>query len=472
MTTAPNVAWTVEPGYESVRDAFVAGMGSFGRGGGAYCAYVDGRPVVDLWGGLARPGEPWQADTAAVLMSATKSFASICLQKLVDRGQLDLEEKVSTYWPEFGQHGKNRTTVRQLLMHTAGTVGFDRMYEVVRHDGTGWGDLDTITSRLAESVPSFEPGTKQTYHALSIGWQVSELVRRIDGRTIGQFFAAEVAQPLELDAWIGLPSELLPRVAHVLDIRLDHLPKPLRAAQEAMLSAARNPDILVGRAFAGDGSASVLDHVEQIFNNPQFLTAEVPAGNCVATARAVAKCWAMVAGGGELDGVRVLSSDVVRQWSEVVSRRVDVAFEQVASNWFLARLAKTKVPRTIGHLSNGPLLGVGKRFGPNPNSYGGEGLGGQYAFCDPDANIAVGYVRSELAFAEVLQPQLTSELYRCANALGHKVTIDKRSSPRRAVGNAVTTYVRRRLAVPSVTPLSDAPTCVSVQTSVPNRTTV
>ena len=220
-TNTVNPAWTVEPGYEPVRDAFVKGMGSFGYGGGAYCAYVDGRPVVDLWGGNARDGEPWQADTATVLMSATKSFGSMCMQILVDRGQIDVDEKVATYWPEYAQNGKESTTVRQLLLHTGGVVGFDQMDEVLRYDGTGWGDLDVIAARLAESVPSFPPGTKHTYHALTIGWLVAEIIRRVDGRTLGRFFAEEIAGPLGLDAWIGLPEAELPRVAYIHDIRLE-----------------------------------------------------------------------------------------------------------------------------------------------------------------------------------------------------------------------------------------------------------
>ena len=117
-TYTVNPAWIVEPGYEPVRDAFVKGMGSFGLGGGAYCAYVEGRPVIDLWGGKARDGQSWQADTGAVLMSATKSFTSMCMQILVDRGQIDIDEKVATYWPEYAQNGKESTTVRQLLLHT------------------------------------------------------------------------------------------------------------------------------------------------------------------------------------------------------------------------------------------------------------------------------------------------------------------------------------------------------------------
>ena len=164
-------------------------------------------------------------------MSATKGFASICIQALVDRGAIDVNEKVSTYWPEYGCNGKEATIIRHLLLHTAGVVGFDGMHEVVRHDGTGWGDLDSIAPRLAECKPSYEPGTKHTYHALTIGWLLAEIVRRVDGRTIGRFFAEEIAGPLGLEAWMGAPPDMLSHTAQVYDIQLDHLPKPLRNAQ-------------------------------------------------------------------------------------------------------------------------------------------------------------------------------------------------------------------------------------------------
>ena len=382
-------------------------------------------------------------------MSATKGFASMCVQILADRGQIDVDERVATYWPEYAQNGKEATTVRQLLLHTGGVVGFDQMHEVVRHDGTGWGDLDVIAPRLAESAPSFAPGTEHTYHALTIGWLVGEIVRRVDGRSLGRFFAEEIAGPLGLDAWIGLPDDEVRRVAHVYGIRLAHLPKPLRGAQEAMLAAARDPDTLLGRAFVGNGTVSPLDFIDRLFNDPRFLAAEVPAGNGVATARAVARCWAMMANGGELDGTRVLSADAVEQWSRVISNQADIAFKQFTANRLLTRLGDTPLPRTLGYLGNGGIPGLGHRFGPNPSSFGAEGLGGQYGFCDPDANIAVGYVRSELAAFDVLQATLTRELYRCAVANGHVVTGPKRSLGKRATDTAFAALARRWIAVPT-----------------------
>ena len=240
------------------------------------------------------------------------------------------------------------------------------MDEVLRYDGSGWGDLDVIAARLAESVPSFPPGTEHTYHALTIGWLVGEIVRRVDGRTLGKFFAEEIAGPLDLDVWIGLPEAERPRLAYIHGIRLDYLPRPIGSAQKAMLAAPRDPGKLMGRAFAGNGSSSPLDFVETVFNSPEFLAGEVPAGNGVATARGVARCWAMMANGGELDGTRLLNAEGVEEWSHVVSNQADIAIKQVSDSWVISRLGDTPVPRTLGHLGNGGLPGPGQPVRAQP----------------------------------------------------------------------------------------------------------
>src|SRR5690349_12171185 len=177
--------WLVEPGYEPVRDLFLREKGSLGIGGGAYCAYVDGRPVVDLWAGQAREGEPWTADTSTILMSATKGFAAMCAQVLVDRGQLDLDAPVATYWPEFAQNGKEGVLVRHVLLHTAGVFGYEGQSDVTRLDGSGWDSYDAIAAGFAAAAPEWEPGSRHGYHALSVGWLLGEIVKRASGRSLG-----------------------------------------------------------------------------------------------------------------------------------------------------------------------------------------------------------------------------------------------------------------------------------------------
>ncbi len=437
--------WYVAPGYEAVADAFLAGADTLGHGGGAYCAYVGGVPVVDLWAGVAKPDQPWQPQTRSVLMSATKGFAVMCVQILVDRGLIDVDAPVATYWPEFAQNGKAQTLVRHLLMHTAGVIGFPGMNRIARLDGSGWDDYDSMAAGLAAAAPVYPPGTKHCYHALTSGWLLAELVRRVDGRRLGQFFAEEVATPLDLDISIGTPASELERVARVRTMRFDHLPKPIRKVQDSYLATARNPETLLGAAFLGDGTRSGIDELELLFNSPDVLAAEFPAGGGTATARAMARGWAAMAGGGALDGARILSDDVVRAWSRVVSREPDILMTGVVTGP-LAKIAVEPAPRTLGYIGNISRIGAGRRFGPNPDAYGSEGLGGQYAYCDPQSNIAVGFIRSEMAVFEVLQPRVTAVVYECAARLGHDVFSPPRES---AVSRMVGAAVRRVVAVPA-----------------------
>ncbi len=412
----------VEPGYEAVRDAFVRGAATLGRGGGAYCAYVDGKPVVDLWAGSAHPGRPWQRGTTTVIMSATKGLVAMCVQQLVDRGRLDLDERVSTYWPEYAQNGKESTLVRHVMMHTAGVLGYAGQTDQMLADGTGWDDVDAIAAGLAAEPPLWEPGSKHCYHALSFGWLAGEIVRRVDGRTVGQYFADEIAGPLGLEAWIGTPESELHRVAHLHPTRTERMFPLVRKGYQASIAHMRDPESYAGKAFLGSGPRSAVDDLEEIFNNPKVLRGEVPAGNGTANARALARVWAMQANDGELDGVRLLSPESVEAWGRIASNLPDLMMSEVPLPRMLAD-KETPVPRTFGHLGNGPMPGLGHRFGPNPDAFGAEGLGGQFGFCDRDARIAVGYVRSDLALVDVLQPTVTRELYRCAQQLGHDVTV-------------------------------------------------
>src|SRR6266487_7188340 len=159
----------VAAGFEPVRAAFEQGVSDLGDGGGAFCAYVDGVPVADLWGGTARPGEPWAYDTRAVLLSLTKGLTALCVQLLVDRGQVDVDAPVSAYWPEFAAGGKQGVLVRHVLTHTAGVLSFPGAQELLGLDGTGWDDYEAIAKGLAVATPSWEPGTRFGYHALTFG---------------------------------------------------------------------------------------------------------------------------------------------------------------------------------------------------------------------------------------------------------------------------------------------------------------
>ena len=260
-------------------------------------------------------------------------------------GQLDIDAPVADYWPEYAQAGKESTLVRHILLHTAGVLGFDKQTDLLRFDGSGWDDYEAIAAGFAAATPEWEPGTKHGYHALSYGWLVAELVLRISGRSIGQFFAEEVARPLGLEVSIGTSPEDLAHVARVHKSRTEHLPGFLRKPYAASLIAARDPGRLSGRAFLGTGDSNAIEHLEQLFNNPVVLAAEFPAGGATSTARALARLWAVSAEGGELDGVRLLSPESVRRWGRVETNDPDLLMADVPLPRMMAKAA-AGVPRT------------------------------------------------------------------------------------------------------------------------------
>ena len=204
---SPTVEGHVSRGFEAVREAFAENFARRGELGGACCAYHRGEKVVDLWGGIRnrQTGEPWEQDTMVVVHSATKGLAAMTLAIAHSRGWLDYEERVATYWPEFAQHGKETITVRQLLAHQAGLFAFDEPV-----DRSVVADLDRLAVVLARQKPAWEPGTRQAYHALTLGFYEGELMRRVDPRhrSLGQFFQDEIASPLGEDVYIRLPEEI------------------------------------------------------------------------------------------------------------------------------------------------------------------------------------------------------------------------------------------------------------------------
>jgi CubicO group peptidase (beta-lactamase class C family) len=409
---------TVVPGYERVLDLFVDGQRGLGPGGGALAAYVDGQSVVDLWGGWARPGQPWQAETLGVIMSSTKGMVTVCAQILVDRGQLDIDLPVAHYWPEFSQAGKEGVLVRHVLTHTSGVLGFDvDRRPPLTWDGAGWGDYDAIAAGLAASAPRWEPGTKFGYHATSYGWLMGEIIRRITGQTVGTFFAAEVAGPLGAEVWIGTPTEQRANVAFLTDTMASGLPLPLRLVYGRIQRRMRDQASMPGQAFVADGSFSIMDKAADMLNGGGWLDVELPFGNGTATARALARVYAVLAMEGELDGIRLLSPEVVRQFSVEAIAMPDQLMTDTGVPG-LARLLSKPTKRTIGYMKNPSMLMEAPRFGPNPEAFGHDGAGGQIAFCDLENRISVGFVRNDLTSVSKGSTRLITALYECAAAIG------------------------------------------------------
>src|SRR5690348_13457267 len=284
-------------GFEAVRDAFADNFSRRHELGAACCIYKDGEKVVDLWGGIRNrtTGEPWEEDTMVLVFSATKGLAAMAMAVAHSRGWLDYDERVCRYWPEFAQQGKARITVRQLLGHQAGLFAFDEPV-----DRTVVADLDRLAMVMARQRPEWEPGTRQAYHAISLGFYEGELMRRVDPlrRTLGQFFQDEIATPLHLDVYIRLP-ESIPnsRLATLAQPgRLEMMMGfPLRLTLDSM-----NPHSILYRALiANPGTALPHDDHRVYARN-----LEVPSGGGVGSARAIARAYSEFATGGPQLGLR------------------------------------------------------------------------------------------------------------------------------------------------------------------------
>lgn len=404
--------WTA-PGFERVRETIDAMPAPWARGGGSLAAYVRGEPVVDLWGGDARPGTGWQRDTLACVASVTKSWAAIVVERLVEQGLLDHTSPVSRWWPEFAANGKERVTLHELFTHSSGVLGFDGALSFLDADGcNGWKDLDGIAGRLAASTPSWMPGTRHGYHAISYGWLLGELVRRVSGSTIGQLFDRDVATPLGLDLHLGTSIADQQRVAFALSADPAKGPWLARRFRAYLTRKGSDPRTLCGRALLGDGTTTILDRAPACIRTPAWLEAEVPASNGTATARALARLFAALAGGGAIDGVRILEPGTVDLMRQV---RGHIA-ESVMGELFPApiRPLLPKAATTYGLFPNRKVKG-GLQLGLNPASFASMGFGGQLAIGDPDARVSFACVLTDFTpgvDVAVQQPALAA-LYTC-----------------------------------------------------------
>jgi CubicO group peptidase (beta-lactamase class C family) len=360
------VQGAVEPGYEPVRAAFAANFARRGDRGAAVSVHRGGRAVVDLWAGTAAPdgGGPWREDTAQTVRSATKGVAAACLLLLHQRGRLDLDAPVGTYWPEFKAQGKESVTVRDVLAHRAGVPALDvPLTPRQALDGTSG------PRAVAAQRPLFPPGQAHGYHAQTFSWLTAELVLRASGRTIGRFLAEEIAGPLGLDLWIGLPED---RAGSVGRIGATEAPAPavsggLRTrAKQSVHDAYADPDSLTRRAFAAITPAP--DE-----NDPAYRAGELPASGGIATARALARFYAAMVG-EVAGGPRLFTPATLTAATTTQSQGPDRVL--VVNTLF--------GPGFMLHGPAAPMLGAG--------SFGHPGRGGSLAFADPATGTGFGYV--------------------------------------------------------------------------------
>jgi CubicO group peptidase (beta-lactamase class C family) len=362
-----HIGGQVSAGFERVRDAFAQNFTDRRELGGACCVYHRGEKVVDLWGGIRNreTGEPWREDTMVLVHSTTKGLAAMTLALAHSRGWLDYDERICEYWPEFAQQGKERITVRQLLAHQAGLFALDPPV-----DRGVVADLDRLAVVLARQKPAWEPGTRQGYHAITLGYYESELLRRVDPkhRSLGQFFQDEIASPLGLDFFIRLPESMA-------DARLATLERagPLAMVLGLPLRftlAAFNRRSNINRALRG----SELPHDAQRIYARNL---EVPSGGGVGSARGIASAYSVFATGGHdlqlrPETLRALSAPVAGRYDECMLSQ-DVRF-------------------SLGFMKPGPSF----PFGRDDASFGFPGAGGSLGFADPTARVGYGYVTSRM----------------------------------------------------------------------------
>ncbi len=389
------IGGSVEPGFEGVADAFAANFEQHGDVGAATSVYVGGQKVVDLWGGIAdrEAGTPYTEDSLQLVFSTTKGATAACANLLAQRGDLDMDAPVAEYWPEFKAAGKGDIPVRWLLCHKAGLPYVDKVLTL--DEALAW---DPMIRALEEQAPVWEPGTAHGYHATTYGWLVGEVVRRISGKSLGSFFRDEIAEPLGLDFWIGLPAEQHHRVAPLIQLG------GLAAAQRdpevaALIEQFMGPDTILGKALAAPNG--VISSVDGGMNNPVVWAAELPAFNGVTNARSLARFYAGLTGtveGGPAEPL--LTADQVAKASERQTSGMDkcIYFET-----------------TIG-------LGfwVASPFAPygGAKAFGHGGMGGSLGFTDPEHGIGFGYVMNKMAMGLSGDPRTIGLIKAVYDAIG------------------------------------------------------
>ncbi len=356
-----SISGFVNEGFERVADAFSAVVANERGAGAAVCVYVDGQPVVDLWGGIAdaRTDAPWTKETVNVLFSCTKGLASIVAAQLVEDGRLDYEAPVTQYWPAFGQAGKEQVKVRHLLSHQAG-LSAPRV-RLTTQDILDWQKMVRL---LEEQEPLWPPGHGHAYHALTHGWLVGELIRRVTGKSPGEQFAEAVARPLAADAWIGLPSSE--------DARVSYLTVGDGLALQA---AADEGDDWRSRATTlGDALPAALAGPDTGFNDPRLWHVQIPGAGGIADARSLARIWSATV--CETAGVRLLDEQTVVRVTQVQSQGEPVF----------------PVPPPWSRWGMGFQLDLPARRYLTARGFGHDGAGGQVAFAEPELRLGFAFV--------------------------------------------------------------------------------
>jgi len=382
----PRVGGSVAAGFESLVETFAETLALSHEHGGALHIRVAGIVVADLWGGEASAARSWQQDTPTVIFSCTKGLVAILIGELVREGRLDLDAPASAYWPEFASRGKDSIPVRWLLSHRAGLPATRRNLQFA--DIVNW---DRMVQVLAEEEPLLPPGKGHVYQALTYGWLAGEVIRRVTGIGVGEFFEQRVVQPLQVEAWIGVPKEELPRVAQLYAMPTPPEASPALVDPEAAALAERSMTLGALPVEVADPNAG--------FNSDEIRRAVIPGAGGVATAQALATIWSATV--SDAESIRLLNDEVI----------ADMSREQSAGEPALP------VPGPWSRWGTGFMLSSERRPFLTDDSFGHDGLGGQVAFADPNHEVGFAYLTNDLQ--EFYDPRgvvLVQALRRALNA--------------------------------------------------------
>ena len=364
----PLVQGSCAPRFEKLRRTFEE---SFGRGelGAAVAVVLDGDPVVELWGGWADAARtrPWRRDTLVSVASTTKGITAVCLNRLVEAGGVDLDAPVARVWPEFEQAGKRGVTLRHVLSHRAGLPALRTPLPP-----EALFDWERMTAALAAEAPFWEPGAQHGYHALTYGHLAGEVLRRVDGRSLGGYFREEIARPLGLDFHVGLAAADEARCAEIVPLRAPPATDP--RWRNKLHERMRDKSSLLGMAFGNPPRSRA------VVNTSAWRRAEIPAANGHGTALAIARLYGALARGGTQDGVPVLSPSALARATHEEAHGPDAVLAGLTTRFGLGFM----------------LAHRGLPLGSSPRAFGHPGMGGSLGFADPDARLGFGYVTNRM----------------------------------------------------------------------------
>lgn len=384
-----------DPRFMAVADEFERNFRDRAEVGASVCVQHEGRTVVDLWGGLARPEEkvPWTRDTVSIVFSCTKGAVAICAHVLASRGLLDVDAPVVEYWPEFAQNGKEHATVRMMLDHS---VGLPVCRELVKAGGCY--EWDYMTDLLAAQEPYWKPGTRNGYHMVNFGWTVGEVVRRVSGRSLGTFFREEIARPLGIDFWIGMPEEHEARVAPMLPF----VPTSGEPLAEFVLAMLSDPQSIQALSLLNVGGFDP--------NSRAAHAAEIGGGGGISNARGLAGLYAPLANGGTLGEVKLVDARQLARMGEVSMATHEDATLLIPTRFALGFMKSMDNRQRRRGDRDSVLL--------SSAAFGHVGAGGSIGFADPREGLAFGYSMNRMGSGLMLNERGQSLVDATYRALG------------------------------------------------------